>query len=231
MLAEVVRAKVFPKGELTFELGEGFLKALNMVSLAGELTIVLTGKKSSSSAGLVITSPEIPADVELEATLTQSAEKPQLAEATGEPARPPVRAFVTGGAVFDPRQKGAATTVGLDVPLGNDTTNPLAYLGVGLRAGADTRGGARIGGATAVGLNLNPVILQLAVDAGVARFPASQTGGGAEARTGAYFGAEASAGVRVTKRVEILALASLVGGFDKEVKAAGSVQLGAGVTF
>jgi hypothetical protein len=231
MLAELVRAKVFPKGELTFELGEGFLKALNMISIGGEITIVLTGKKSSSSAGLVISSPEIPSDVELEATLSQSAEKPQLAEATGSPAKPPIRAFVTGGYVADPAQKGAATTAGLDVPLGTDTTNPLAYLAVGARAGADTRGGARVGGAVGVGLNLNPVVLQLAFDAGIARFPASQTAGGTDARTGGYFGAEASVGVRVTKRVEILALASLVGGFDREVKPAASAQVGAGFTF
>jgi hypothetical protein len=230
MLAELVRAKVFPKGELTFELGEGFLKALNIVSLGGEISIVLTGKKSSSSAGLVISSPDIPTDVELEATLSQSAERPQLAEATGEPAKPPIRAFVTGGYVADPSQKGAATTAGLDVPLGNDSTNPLAYLAVGARASADTRGGARLGGAMGVGLNLNPVVLQLAMDAGIARFPASQTVSG-EARTGGYFGAEASVGVRVTKRVEILALASLVGGFDRDVKGAASAQLGAGFTF
>ncbi|NGZ08274.1 MAG: hypothetical protein CV088_02670 [Nitrospira sp. LK70] len=232
MLAELVRAKAFPQGELTFELGEQFVEALNMVSLGGELTIVLTGKKASKAGGLVISSHDIPEDVELEATLSQSADRPELAPATGDPARPPIKAFVTGGMIADPRQKGATTTVGLDVPLENDTKDPLKYGGFGLRAAADTRGGARLGGAGFVGLNLNPVVLQLAFEAGIARFPRSQPAPGNGAREGGYFGAEASVGVRVTKHVEVMALASLISGLgDRDLAGAGSVQLGAGFTF
>ncbi|HEX7362545.1 MAG TPA: DUF4157 domain-containing protein [Bryobacteraceae bacterium] len=232
MLADLVRAKAFPNGELTFELGETFVKALNTISVGGELTITLTGKKASKAGGLAISSPDIPAGVELDVTLSQSAERPKLAPATGDPARPPIKAFVTGGVIADPKQKGAATTVGLDVPLGNDTKDPLKYAGFGLRAGADTRGGARFGAAGFVGLNLNPVVLQLAFEAGIARFPGSETPAGSGARAGGYFGAEASVGVRVTKRVEVMALASLIGGLsDRDLGGAGSVQLGAGFTF
>jgi hypothetical protein len=179
----------------------------------------------------VISSPSIPEGVELEATLSQSAERPELAQATGAPALPPVRAFATGGVVSDPKQTGAATTVGLDVPLGTDTKEPQYYLGAGVRAGADTRGGAHLGGAVAVGANLNPIVLQLAFDAGIARFPTSQLAPGNSARTAGYFGVEGSLGVRVTKRVEILALGSLVGGFDRDVGVATSLQVGAGVSF
>ncbi len=232
MLAEQVRARVFPNGgELTLELGEKWVNVFNMVSLAGDLTITITGKKASKAGGLVISSPSVPEGVELEATLSQSTEKPELAQATGAPAVPPVRAFATAGVVSDPKQTGAATTVGLDVPLGTDTKDPQYYLGVGLRAGADTRGAARLGGGVAVGANLNPVVLQLAFDAGIARFPASQLAPGNSARTAGYFGVEGGIGVRVTKRVEILALASLVGGFDRDVGVAKSLQVGAGVSF
>jgi hypothetical protein len=231
MLAEQVRARAFPNGELTLELGETWVKVFSMVSLAGDLTITITGKKASNAGGLVISSPKIPAGVELEATLSQSAEKPELAQATGAPALPPVRAFATGGVVSDPKQTGAATTVGLDVPLGTDTKDPQYFLGVGLRAGADTRGGAHLGGAVAVGANLNPVVLQLAFDAGIARFPASQLASGNSARGAGYFGVEGSVGVHVTKRVDIMALASLVGGLDRDVGVAGSLQVGAGVSF
>jgi hypothetical protein len=232
MLAELVRAKVFPNGERTFELGETFLKLLNMISLQREITIVLTGKKSAKSGGLVITSPDIPEDVELEATLSQSAERPALAPATGAPALPSMRTFVTGGVVTDPKQTGAATTVGFDLPLFTDTKNPLTYGGLGARVGADTRGGLRAGGAGFVGLNLNPITLQLAFEAGIARFPAGQTLAGTGPTGKGYFGAEASVGVRVSKNVEVMALASLLGGLgDRDLLGAGSVQVGAGYKF
>lgn len=231
MLAEQVRARVFQNaGELTFDLGEKWIKVFNMVSLAGDVTIVLTGSKQSKAGGLVIVSPKIPEGVELEATLSQSAAKPALAPATGAPALPPVRAFATAGIVGDPKQTGAATTVGLDVPLGTDTKDPQYYLGLAARAGADTRGGARVGGGVTVGANLNPIVLQAAFDAGIARFPGSQIESGS-ARTAPYFGVEGSVGVRVTKRVEIKALASLVGGFNDDVGVAKSLQVGAGVSF
>lgn len=231
MLAELTRAKAFPNGELTFELGETFLKALNMISLQGELTLILTGKKEAQASGLVISTPDIPEDVELEATLSQSGQKPELAPATGAPARPPVRAFVTGGVTHDPKQTGAATTVGVDFPLGNDTKDPLKYAGLGLRVGADTGGGARAGGAGFVGLNLNPITLQLAFEAGIARVPAGQTPAGSGAQAAGYFGAEASVGVHVSKRVEVMALASILGDLGNRDSSSASVQVGAGFTF
>jgi len=232
MLAELVRAKAFPRGELTFELGENYLKALNMISLLGEITVILTGKKDTKSSGLVMTSPDIPEDVELEATLSESAEKPDLAPATGAPARPPLRAFVTGGVISDPKRTGAVTTLGFDFPVGNDTKNPLAYAGFGIRGGADTRGGLRAGGAAFVGLNLNPIVLQLAFEAGIARLPAGQTEAGSGAKAAGYSGLEASAGFRVSKHVEVMALASILGSLrDKDLPSAGSVQVGAAYTF
>jgi hypothetical protein len=211
-------------------LGETALKGLNMVSLAGALTIVLTGKKDTESGGLVITSPDIPEDVQLEVALSQSEGKPAVAPPTGHSAVPPARAFVTGGVVADPKQTGAATTIGVDVPVAYDTANPLIYGAVGLRAGADTRGGLQGGASLATGLNLNRVTLQMAFDAGIARLPAGQTSAGSGPQVGAYFGAEASVGVQVSKHVQLMALASLVGGTNKE-PAAGSVQAGAGFTF
>ncbi len=230
MLAAMVRAKVFPHGERSFELGEGFLKGLNMVSLTGVITILITGKKDTQSGGLVITSPDIPEDVQLEVALSQSEAKPALAPPTGAGALPPARAFVTGGVVADPKQTGAATTVGVDVPVVYDTANPLIYGAIGLRAGADTRGGLHGGASLATGLNLNRVTLQMAFDAGIARLPAGQTSAGIGPQTSAYFGAEASVGVQVSKHVQLMALASLIGGTNKE-PSAGSVQVGAGFTF
>jgi hypothetical protein len=167
--------------------------------------------------------------VELEAVLSQSATKPELAPATGAPARPPLRAFIAGG-VGGGGKTGAATTLGVDYPAFNDTTDPLKYGGIGLRAGADTRGGVRAGGAAFVGLNLNPVTLQLAFEAGIARFPAGQPPEGTGAKGGGYVGMEASVGVRVSKRVEVMALASILGG-DSDVSGSGSVQVGAGYRF
>lgn len=230
MLAAMVRSKVFPHGERSFELGEGFLKVLNMASITGTITVLLTGKKNTESGGLVITSPDIPEDVELEVALTQSEGKPEVAPPTGRSPLPPARAFVTGGVVADPKQKGAGTTIGVDVPVVHDTANPLIYGAVGLRAGADTRGGLQGGASLAAGLNLNRVTLQMAFDAGIARLPAGQTSQGSGAKVGPYFGAEASVGVQVSKHVQLMALASIVGGTDKE-PAAGSVQAGAGFTF
>ena len=130
-----------------------------------------------------------------------------MAPPTGAGALPPARAFVTGGVVADPKQTGAATTVGVDVPVVYDTANPLIYGAIGLRAGADTRGGWA-DASLATGLNLNRVTLQMAFDAGIARLPAGQTSAGIGPQTSAYFGADERRHPQVSKHVQLMALAS-----------------------
>jgi hypothetical protein len=229
-LAENLRAKAFPDGPLIFNLGETALKVLNMVSLQGEITVVLTGSgNKSAGGGLVLQSPKIPDDVVIEATFSQSAEKPTVAPATGSPALPPPRAFATAGVAGTPGQTtGAAATVGVDFPLATDTKNPLIYGGVGARLGVDTQGDVTGGVVGFTGAHLSPLTLQIAGGGGVERVPGQPgTGGGAKAVP--YFGAEASVGVQVLKRVEIMALVSAIQAKDQPAES--SVQLGVGVTF
>jgi hypothetical protein len=228
-LAALIRAKAFPNGPLSLRLGENYLKALSMISLQGEINVIVTGSKGAASGGLVISSPDLPEGVELDLTLSESAERPQLAPTAGSPALPSPRAFVTGGLVTEPKRTGAAVTAGVDLPLFTDTKNPLIYGGVGLRAGADTQGNLTAGGAYLTGIHLSPVTLQLALEAGIARSPGAQTGTDSGSKTSAFYGAEASASIQVLKHVQVIALASAIGG--KDLPASESLQIGAAFTF
>jgi hypothetical protein len=108
------------------------------------------------------------------------------------------------------------------VPLATDTANPLIYAGVGLRAGADTRGSLSGTGALIAGAHLSPLTLQMALDAGVGR-------AGPDGKATATFGAEGSVSYKVLQHVEIIALASVIGGEGQ--LAAATVQGGVGFTF
>jgi hypothetical protein len=228
LLSALAKTLAFQHGVLHLELGETALEVLNMVSLHREITLVITGNKDSKAGGIVLSSPSLPEDIELLVTLSQSAERPNVATAIGTPALPPWRAFATGGPVGTAAGTGAGATLGLDLPLFSDTKKPIIYGGLGLRAGADTRGGLRAGGSALVGLNLSPVVLQMAMEYGVGRFPEGPTEAGKQKGLG-YAGVEGSVGVRVSKRVEIMALASLIGALKGPSE--GSLQLGAGFSF
>jgi hypothetical protein len=235
-LAAYIRTNVFHNKALEFRLGETALKALNSVSIFGVVPITLTGGKKAGGRGLVVTLPEIPSDVTMEVALSQSPVRPQVAPPTGAPAVPPPRVFATGGigsAAKDPKaaqgtQTIGAATVGADLPLFTDTSNSLIYGGVGVRGHADTRGGISGTGALFAGYNFNPITLQAGFEAGVGRDPGTGTGPDAGPKTGAVFGFEASASYKL-KHVEIMALASVLGG--KDIPASESIQLGAAYRF
>lgn len=230
-LASLIRARAFPNGPLAFTLGEGALKAMNMITLQGEIKITLTGDKGAAGGGIVIVVPDIPAGVTLDLAVSQSASAPALAPPTGASALPSPRVFVTGGIVGGgkdagggPMKSGAAATVGVDLPLATDTKNPLLYGGIGLRGGVDTRGGLSGTGAVFTGVHLSPITVQLAIEAGVGRVPKPDGGG----KAGFVGGAEVTVGYQL-KQVELMALASVVGGKDAPLGA--SVQAGAAIHF
>jgi hypothetical protein len=225
-LAALIRAKAFPHGPLVIELGEGFLKALNMISIQGDLSFTITGSKENVAGGLVIRSPEIPAGVELQVTLTQSTQKPPVAPSTGAPVLPPPRVFATVGGGTASSKPVGTTTLGFDLPLFTDTKNPLIYGGLGLRTGIDTRGTLTGGGAIFTGLHLSPITVQLALGAG---YTVRQPSDSSDRKGSAYFGAEASISYQVLQHVEIMALASVIG--DNKAPAASTIQLGAGLKF
>jgi hypothetical protein len=217
-LAEMIRAKAFPNGPIVTSVSATVVRAL---SLQGTITVTVTGDKSVSG-GLVLVASDLPSGVTLDLSVSQSDALPATAPATGASVLPPPRAFLTAGGGTAGGKAVGATTLGVDVPLGSDTKTPLFYGAVGLRAHADTSGSLTGTGAFIVGAHLSPITLQMAIEAGIGRT-------GADGKTTAAFGAEGSASYKVLQHVEIMALASVIGGKDQP--AAATVQAGVGVTF
>jgi hypothetical protein len=215
-LAALIRAKAFPNGPIVIPVGAGVVKALRIMNLQGTITVMLTGDKSASG-GLVIVTPDLPADVTLDLSISQSIGLPTTAPATGASVLPPPRAFLSAGGGSAGGNAAGATTLGFDLPLVTDTATPVIYGGVGLRASADTSGSLTGTGALIVGAHLSPITLQMALEAGVGRT-------GADGKTTAALGAEGSIGYKVLQHVEIMTLASVIGGTT-------TVQAGVGVTF
>lgn len=227
-LVSLIRAKAFPNGPIVLKFGEGALKALSMVTLDGSLDFTVTGDKNGKAGGLTIVSGDLPSDVSLDVSVSQSTTPPPTAAPTGASVLPPPRVFVTGGLAGKPL--GGAFRVGFDAPLFTDTKTPVIYGGLGARASVDTQPSFAAGGAVFVGAHLSPITVQLAMEAGVIRGPVP-TDPNAGAKTAPYFGAEVSASYKVLKHVEIMALASIIGGSKKDQPGSASIQAGAGFTF
>jgi hypothetical protein len=228
-LAALIRAKAFPNGgPVEFHLGEGVLKALNMISLQGDLTFTVTGNKDSEAGGLVVMSPDVPSGVELLVTVSQSDEKPQTAASTGSSALPPRRLFATAGVT---KPLGGGVRLGFDLPLATDTEKPFKYVGVGARASVDTQPTLSAGVIGFGGIHLSPITLQVGIEAGVIHGPVPNAAPGVGPKTSPYFGAEVSVGYKVLKHLEIMTLGSIIGGSKKEQPGSASVQIGAAYTF
>jgi len=223
---ELTRANLFVKGPQVLHFGEGVLGALSNLSVTNPITITLTGNKASTAGGLVVQTAELPEDVDLTLTITESTERPTTAPPTGAPALPPPRLFAAAGGLSAQGKPAFTGMAGFDYPLVTDTQNPLLYGGLGLRAGADTRGVVSGGGAAFTGVHISPITLQLAFGGGVARAPAQ---GHTPAKATPYWSGEASASYQATKRLQILVLASVLEG--KDLPAAAAIQGGLGASF
>jgi hypothetical protein len=224
-LAANVRTQAFPKGPIVIPVEGWKASLLKSAKVGGTIRVTISGDKNASG-GLVVFTSDLPAGVSLDISLSQSDTPFTLAAPTGASALPPSRAFLTTGGGSGGGKGVGAITVGLDVPLATDSKNPLLYGGIGLRAAADTRGSVSGTGALIVGAHLSPFTLQMAVEAGVVR-------DGADGKARAAFGAEGSISYKVLQHVEVMALASVIGGTSSQQagRPAATLQGGVGVTF
>jgi uncharacterized protein DUF4157 len=224
-LAASIRATAFPNGALKFKWGKFAFKAINSAKLTGELHITVVGPNEPADGNFIVQSDGLPKGVVLLLKLSQSNEPPTLAPRTGSSALPAPRAFATAGPTFSPG--GVAATLGLDLPLATDDKNPWSYMGVGARASADTRGLFAGGGALSLGYHLSPLTLAAAGEAGLAK--PGRAGTDPSTKSSPFFGLEATAAYQVSKRLQVIALASAISG--KDLPFTENLQLGTAITF
>jgi hypothetical protein len=223
-LAKNIVAKAFPKGPLTMKISADILKWIRQGNIKGNIVIRVTGPGGPSSAGgITVHLDQLPSDVVLDLSISQSSDKPMLAPSTGSPALPGPRAFGTVGAGSAGGKPIGAATAGFDLPLATDTANPLLYGGVGLRATGDTQGAVTGTGGLITGFHLSPITLQLAFTAGIGRSPL-------DGKAAFAYGAEGSVSYKILQHMEIMALTSVIGG-TKDLPPATTAQAGIGGTF
>lgn len=242
-MAAMIRQRLFP-GEgprrFTFDdVSERTYRILAGIAFIGRLTFSLTGPGTEGSGAVALTHESFPDDVELVLTLRS----PPAGGSTGGAREqgpsdyslltPSPRAFAAGGYANVGGRHGLQGTAGLDVPLLYDTSNPLAYAGLGIRGSMGTAGTRRAGGTGFVGLNLDPLSLQLGIGAGVAFLPNPIGTPEGPAQTVAYSELEGAIGYRPISNLELLLLATTGAGEGGggALPSFGTVQLGAGFRF
>jgi len=231
-LAKNIVAAAFPTGAIKLPIEASLLKWIRRGNILGTVSLTVSGPGGSPGPGLSLQTELLPKGVTLTLSISQSSDRPTLAPSTGDPALPGPRVFGTVGGGSSGGKPAGVATVGFDLPLVTDTAHPYIYGGLGLRGTADTTGSLAGLGAGIVGLHISPITLQLAIEAGIGRAAPGTGAAGSTAGTGqATFasGAEGSVSYKILQHVEIMALASVLGG--THMPAAGTLQAGIGGVF
>jgi hypothetical protein len=237
-MAALIREQLFPNGSVRsfdFHFSKKNIGYANAISLISGITVSISSKNGSHTGGMIsIDSESVPSGVELIVTLEPSARTANVEDIKQElpndhwTLTPKPDIFGTAGYASANENNGAVTTIGVDVPLGYDTKTPLIYGGLGARAGIDSNRIARVGGTGFVGLNFDPLKLQLGFGAGVAflKDPVATKDGPAQIVF--YSDVEGKVSYKIMPHVEVLGLLSVGGGKNLTY---GSAQAGVGFTF
>lgn len=238
-LAATIREQLFPNGaprSFDFDFPEAYFKYAGAVSLISGITVSITGKGGKHTGGMITINHEsVPAGIELIATLSPSARTTNIADTPRQLPddhwilTPNPDIFGAIGYAGGKNNQAFNSTIGADFPLVYDTKNPLIYAGLGARASLDTNRLARVGGTAFVGLNFDPLSLQLGFGAGAAflREPVNTDNG--PAQTLFYSEVEGKIAYKIVPHLELLTILSFGGG--KDLPAYGTAQAGAGFVF
>lgn len=238
-MAAMIREQLFPNGNVRtfdFNFPESYFKYAGAVSLISGITVSITGKNGKHTEGMILINHEsVPDGVELVVALSPSLRSTSVADTQRKLPNdhwiltPKPDIFGAIGYAGADKSNAFTSTLGVDVPLGYDTKNPLIYAGLGARASLDTNRLARVGGTAFLGLNLDPLTLQLGFGAGAAflREPVITNDG--PAQTVFYSEVEGKVAYKIVPHVELLTILSVGGG--KNLPAYGTAQAGVGFVF
>ena len=238
-MAAMIREQLFPNGNVRsfdFDFPESYFKYAGAVSLISGITVSISGTKGKHTEGMILINHEsVPDGVELIATLSPSLRTTGIADTSRKlPGdhwilTPKPDIFGTVGYAGSDKSNAFTSTLGVDVPLGYDTKNPFIYAGLGARASLDTNRLARVGGMGFLGVNVNPLMLQLGLGAGAAFLPEPVITNDGPAQTVFYSEVEGKVAYKIVPHIELLTILSVGGG--KNLPVYGTAQAGVGFVF
>jgi hypothetical protein len=238
-LSAMIRELLFPNNGIRtfdFPFSKDYFKYAGAVSLFGSITLSLTGPDTKNTAGMIkVRSASVPNGVELILTLSSTARETSVRDTERKiPGNhwmltPNPRLFSTIGYSGRGGSDAFGTTIGADFPLAYDTKNPLIYAGLGARGSFNSDVSGSVGGTAFVGLNFDPLLLQLGFGAGAMFLPKPILTPDGPAQTFVYTEVEGMAAYRVIPNLDLVLMLSAGGG--KDLPAYGTAQLGAGYHF
>lgn len=238
-MAAMIRQQLFPNGasrSFDFDFPKEYFKYANSIWLISGITISVTGPGMKSEGAMISISHEsVPAGVELIMTLAPSGRTTSVEETKRElpsdhwTLTPSPRIFGAAGYGNSLGSHAFSGTLGADFPLAYDTKNPLVYAGLGVRGSVDSNISGRAGGTAFVGLNIDPLSLQMGFGTGAAFLPEPVMTKDGPAQTVLYHEIEGMAAYRMLPNFELLMILSTGGG--KNLPTYGTAQLGAGYRF
>lgn len=235
-LAALARNQVFPNNHpIELEFGEKVLKYYSWITgMSGTLGVTFAHPehKPKGKRAVRLSSDKIPKGVALHLDMTKIAKPKTTPKMPSDHwlLTPKPRVFAAGGGGGAGGKGFGVGTLGADVPLAHDTGSPWIYGGLGARASYDSRGVGQLGGTLNVGLNFDPLSLQVGFGAGAAFLPEGAIDPGAPAATVPYFSVEGMIGYRVVNSFELLGILTVGGGVgkaDKQLPLGATGQIGA----
>jgi hypothetical protein len=238
-LAATIRQLLFPNNSpmsYDFDFPKDKLKYANAIDLLGSFSISISAFKSKATGGMFqIHHESVPSGVELIVTLSSTSRTTSVADTKFDlPSdhwilTPNPRIFGTIGYGKSLGNDAFTSTLGADFPLLYDSKTPLIYGGLGVRGSLDSNKFGRAGGTAFVGLNFDPLSLQMGIGTGAAFLANPIMTKDGPAQTVVYHELEGMAAYRILPNMELLLLLSVGGG--KDLPAYGTAQLGAGYRF
>ncbi|MEM1408023.1 MAG: DUF4157 domain-containing protein [Bacteroidota bacterium] len=239
-MAAVIRQQFFYNNNprtFDFEFSRNYFQYANSIWLISGIRLAIVAQDATPSPGsnIVIHHESVPSGVELIITLMSSAAPAAETAPEANTASdhwlltPNPSIFGTVGYAGYGGNNAFQGTLGVDFPLAYDSENPLLYMGLGARGSIDTNALGRVGGTAFVGVNIDPLRLQMGFGMGAAFLPESLSTPGGPAQTVLYNEAEGIAAFRVLNNMELMLLLTTGGG--SELPTYGTVQTGMGYRF
>ena len=238
-LSAMIRELLFPNNSIRtfdFPFSKDYFKYAGAVSLISSITLSLTGPDTKNTAGMIrVQSASVPNGVELILTLSPTVRETSVKNTERNvPGNhwiltPNPRIFGALGYSNRGGSDAFGTTIGADIPLAYDTGNPLIYAGLGARGTFNSDVSGSVGGTAFVGLNFDPLLLQLGFGAGAMFLPKPIPTPEGPAQTFVYTEVEGMAAYRIIPNMDLVLMLSAGGA--KDLPAYGAAQLGAGYHF
>jgi hypothetical protein len=220
---------------LDFDVGEVMLRAVQSLGALNLRGLVIAGPDARVDGPIVLRHEAVPDGVALHVSVVPSARRTPVEDTEFDvpsdhwTLTPNPRLFTTTGYRYDGFGHALTVDVGADVPLFFDTSLPVVYGGLGVRGSYATSGSGRVGGTAFVGVNLDPLDLQLGWGIGAAFLPEPVETENGPARVLIYNEVEGTASYRIISDLELMLSVSLGGGRD--FATTGSVRAGAAYRF